>query len=452
MYTALVAELKNVRPHPNADRLKLADCFGEQVIVGLEDNEGDIGIYFPSGGRLSEDFCIANNLIGYTDPETGERKGGLFDDKRRVKAQKLRGESSYGFWCPLTYLSNFVKYIAKTKYNGDMITSVTDTQRYSYDPKTDTALVGVVIGDQITDYAGYNICTRYETPKTREAAQNNQKQNPPKPRSIWFPEHYDTSQFLYEIDKIPAGARIIITEKLHGTSARMGNTYNKIVLPWIKQQLNKIYPWFKDHVYKMSVGTRKTVLSDKKTDFYNDKNFRYNVVPKTELHPGEIVYGEIVGYTTNKSPIQGSFNPGKVSKEFQKLYGSAMAWSYGCEKDSLTRQQALYVYRIRIVTPEIQKELSFDELSTRCFELGLNTVPVLADIVYDGNKEALKELVVELSSGASVLDTHCKEGVVLRVETTPTHHYALKYKTPEFKMMESHSRDIDTFIDQEESN
>lgn len=28
-YNVYVTKLKNVRPHPNADRLQLADCFGE---------------------------------------------------------------------------------------------------------------------------------------------------------------------------------------------------------------------------------------------------------------------------------------------------------------------------------------------------------------------------------------------------------------------------------------
>lgn len=35
MYCGFVTNLKNVRPHPNADRMKLADCFGNTVCVGL---------------------------------------------------------------------------------------------------------------------------------------------------------------------------------------------------------------------------------------------------------------------------------------------------------------------------------------------------------------------------------------------------------------------------------
>src|SRR5687768_2017671 len=106
MYTAVVTKLTNVRKHPNADRLQLADCCGEQVIVGFEDKEGELGLYFAGEGRIHIDFLKANNLLSYKD-ENGERKGGLFDEKGKVRTQKLRGEKSFGFWCPINYLKQY---------------------------------------------------------------------------------------------------------------------------------------------------------------------------------------------------------------------------------------------------------------------------------------------------------------------------------------------------------
>ena len=52
-YCGYITTLKNVRQHPNADRMKLADCFGNTVCVGLDAKEGDIVAYFPTDGRLS---------------------------------------------------------------------------------------------------------------------------------------------------------------------------------------------------------------------------------------------------------------------------------------------------------------------------------------------------------------------------------------------------------------
>ena len=60
MYKAYITTLKNVRPHPNADRMLLADCFGNTVCVGLEAKENDIIIYFPVDGELSKEYAEIN--------------------------------------------------------------------------------------------------------------------------------------------------------------------------------------------------------------------------------------------------------------------------------------------------------------------------------------------------------------------------------------------------------
>lgn len=61
MYTAFITTLKNVRKHPHADRLTLADVFDTTICVGLEYKEGQIGVYFPTDGQLSMEFCTQHN-------------------------------------------------------------------------------------------------------------------------------------------------------------------------------------------------------------------------------------------------------------------------------------------------------------------------------------------------------------------------------------------------------
>lgn len=39
MYTAYITKLKNIRNHPNADRLNLAECFGNTVVIGKDYDE-----------------------------------------------------------------------------------------------------------------------------------------------------------------------------------------------------------------------------------------------------------------------------------------------------------------------------------------------------------------------------------------------------------------------------
>jgi hypothetical protein len=49
-YKALVTTA-HVRPHPNADKLQLATVNGYQVILGLDVQDGDMGLFF-EGGRV----------------------------------------------------------------------------------------------------------------------------------------------------------------------------------------------------------------------------------------------------------------------------------------------------------------------------------------------------------------------------------------------------------------
>ena len=45
MHNGFIVEIKDLKPHNNADKLQLATFFGETVIVGLDTKIGDIGIY-----------------------------------------------------------------------------------------------------------------------------------------------------------------------------------------------------------------------------------------------------------------------------------------------------------------------------------------------------------------------------------------------------------------------
>lgn len=49
-YYALVTKLQNVRKDENSDRLYLAECFGEGVIVGPDMYSGQLVLYLPTDG------------------------------------------------------------------------------------------------------------------------------------------------------------------------------------------------------------------------------------------------------------------------------------------------------------------------------------------------------------------------------------------------------------------
>ena len=146
-HVGYVVQVKELRPHANADRLQILRVFQEDVIVGLDTHVGDIGVYFPCDLQLSEKFCEINNLVRKKDPETGENIGGYMDpEKRNVKAIKLRGEKSNGLYLNITCLTEFCN-ISELK-PGDQISVINGEEICrKYIPKRNYS--GVYHGEKI---------------------------------------------------------------------------------------------------------------------------------------------------------------------------------------------------------------------------------------------------------------------------------------------------------------
>lgn len=52
-YFGLVTKLQNVRKDENSDRLYLADCFNEGVIIGSDMQTGQEVLYLPTDGEIA---------------------------------------------------------------------------------------------------------------------------------------------------------------------------------------------------------------------------------------------------------------------------------------------------------------------------------------------------------------------------------------------------------------
>lgn len=61
-YFGLVTKLQNVRKDENSDRLYLADCFNEGVIIGSDMQTGQEVLYLPTDGEIERwfgnEFCL----------------------------------------------------------------------------------------------------------------------------------------------------------------------------------------------------------------------------------------------------------------------------------------------------------------------------------------------------------------------------------------------------------
>ena len=245
-YVAYVTKLKNVRKHPNADRLQLGDCFGNTVCVGLDAYEGQLGIYFPVDGQLSVEFTEHNNLVRKKD-ENGNNIGGYMDpDKRNVTAVKLRGEKSDGLFLELTCV----------EYTGVKLSTLKE-------------------GDNFTTLNGHDICQKY-IPRGRRRNPQGGNHTRKKVENVapLFVEHADTEQLAYNLEAFKPGDLVEITLKMHGTSQRTGylpvlKGYKRSLLDKLfKREGTPIYDW--DYIS----GTRRVVLNDFEGGFYGSNKFR----------------------------------------------------------------------------------------------------------------------------------------------------------------------------------
>ena len=454
-YTAFITRIKNLRPHPNADRLQMGECFGNTVIVSLEYKNNQLGIYFPSDGQVSEEFATVNNLVRKKD-ENGNNVGGYMDpDKRNVTAIRLRGEKSDGLFLPLKSLETF----------GD---------------------INVLHeGDRIDNFNGHEICCKYIPRRNvRQGCVSNGNRTRKKkaPIAPLFVEHADTEQLAYNLAAFKPGDEIEITLKMHGTSQRTAHlpvfkAYNDSfgtragnAICNLLSKLTKNDKWLEhihhdNPIYEWGYvsGTRRTVLENFDGGYYGSNEFReqHSKFFEGKLWKGEEIYYEVVGFTTTGAPIMATADNKKLNdKDFVKQYGKTTTFSYGCDPNPHDfgdpepdiKQSDIYVYRMTMTNEDGDTvEYPPDFMRYRCEQIGVKTVPVLYRgfiedknaianlddmIIYTDAGEYVKALAEQYYDGPDpVGKTHVREGVVVRIINRPK-FCAYKHKNFAFKCLE----------------
>lgn len=442
-YTGFITTLKNVHKHSNADRLQIGECFGNSVIVSLDYVEGQLGVYFPVDGQLSEEFCKVNDLVRRKD-ENGNPCGGYLDpEKRNIKALKLRGEKSDGLFLPLTCLADFCK-----------ISELKD-------------------GDVISVLNGKEICKKY-IPKHNGVSHSYGGAG--KKRKVNFAptfyEHIDTPQLAYNLNAFKTGDVVELTLKMHGTSGRTGYLHLvKTKRTWLDKLLRR---HGKDYFeYGYVTGTRRVVLDATHTGgFYDDNSFREEMAKKFEgkLRKGEVAYYEIVGFQgPNGTPIMTSVSNSKISdKEFTKQYGKETVFAYGCDQNGTYETQTneagdmvcppcceVYVYRMTMVNEDGDVvEMSPDQMRYRCEQMSVHTVPVFERFIIpdgiDPGEYVVKKVEQYFDGPDPIGLKHIREGVVARIVNRPN-IAVYKHKNFSFKVLEGIAKDVADAPDIEEA-
>ena len=417
-YFGLVTKLQNVRKDENSDRLYLADCFNEGVIVGPDMYTGQLILYLPTDGEIERWF--GNEFCLFRKNEDGTSQGGYIENNCHIRAIKLRGNQSSGVVIALDKV--YEKFGDQGWKDGDKVNTINDKEFCrKYIPKRKTGS----IGQGKTPYKGR------------------------KAEGITYPEfsmHTDTEQLAYNLDKFRPGDILNMTLKMHGTSQRSMNTYAELPNGFFR----RLFHMKKRTKQAYVLGTRRCVVTENSQGYYGNDQFRMPHHEKIRpfVEENMEVFYEVVGYygSGDADTIMPIADNKKINdKDFVKKYGSRTIFSYGCEPG----QSEMYVYRI--TSENGAKEWTPDEITEWCKKAGVKRVPIVEDFEFttvEDLQNRINKYFEDLTDPIGL--THIKEGVVIRIVNRRT-FTAYKSKTYEFKVLEGIIKEQANAPDMEEA-
>lgn len=417
-YFGLVTKLQNVRKDENSDRLYLADCFNEGVIVGPDMHTGQLVLYLPTDGEIERWF--GNEFCLFRKNEDGTSQGGYIENNGHIRAIKLRGNQSSGVVIALDKV--YEKFGDQGWKDGDKVNTINDKE----------------------------FCCKY-IPKHKNGSINYSKTSYKgrKAEGITYPEfsmHTDTEQLAYNLDKFRPGDMLNMTLKMHGTSQRSMNTYAELPNGFFR----RLFHMKKRTKQAYVLGTRRCVVTENSQGYYGNDQFRmpHHEALKPYLEDGMEVFYEVVGYygPNEENTIMPIGDNTKVNdKAFVKQFGKRSIFSYGCNPG----ESKMYIYRITSNNGE--KEWTPDEITEWCNTHGFNRVPVIEDFEFttvEDLQERINKYFEDLAD--PIGRTHVKEGVVVRIVNRRT-FTAFKSKTYEFKVIEGIIKESESVPDMEEA-
>lgn len=417
-YFGLVTKLCDVHKDPNSDRLYLAKCYGEGVIVGEDAKEGDMVLYLPTDGQIERWFGDPFNL--FRKNKDGTTQGGYIENSQHIRAIKLRGNQSSGI---VISLKKIYSFFGDQHWNdGDKVNTINDKE----------------------------FCRKY-IPVRKNSGTNTKRTSYKgrKAEGVIYPEfsmHSDTEQLAYNLDKFNPGDLLNMTLKMHGTSQRSMNTYAQLPRGFFRRLFH-----MKPKVEQRYVlGTRRCVVTENSQGYYGNDQFRmqHHEALKPFLEPGMEVFYEVVGYygPNEENTIMPIGDNKKLNdKAFIKQFGSRSIFNYGCKPG----ESKMYIYRITSNNGE--KEWTSREITDWCAEHGFNRVPVVEDFEFTTVEDLQNRINTYFEDLIDPIGkTHVKEGVVIRILNRPAWR-AYKSKTYEFKVLEGLIKETANAPDMEEA-
>jgi hypothetical protein len=401
-YCATVVRIQNLVELEGLDNLVGMPIMGYQALMSKDHAVGELGILFTAETKLSEDFCYNNNLYRKSEFNKDKEAKGYLESNCRIRSIRLRNHISSALFMPLSSLA-FLGVDANDFKEGDSFTTIN----------------------------GVEVCCKYVIQSQNSGRENRVKGKTKKFSRIdalLFPEHQSTDNYWKNIHNIKDDDWVVVTDKLHGTSARFANTLVKRKLTW-KEKIAKFFGVkVQETEYDTIAGSRKVIKDIKGSDNFNHfydvdvwnhhLKFIQHLIPKNW-----IIYGEIVGWVNEGKAIQKNYT-------YQIPSGKSI----------------FYVYRISVINENgLTVDLSWDQIKEFCKNNGLNHVPEIWQGYHKDFDESVymnKRFVEDLGMTQCLpldKESPTDEGIVVRINAIKP--YLLKAKSPNFLLHETKQLD-----------
>jgi hypothetical protein len=229
-----------------------------------------------------------------------------------------------------------------------------------------------------------------------------------------FRLHVETPHLLKNVHRLNPESKIVITQKVHGSSCILSKVLVKRPLKWYEKWAKRIGVLVveKEYGFIWSSGKPKSGLpkgidnmyKNKNQDFYSSDIWKKAFNDHKDcIESGISLYGELIGYTEGGGFIQ-------------------KGYTYGCDPG----QYKFQVYRITSTNVDGKViELTWDQVKAYCTKYGLNTTETYFEgkvkDYFNGNPEEHwnEELSKKLQTDfleKMLPDGFPDEGVVVRIE------------------------------------
>mgnify|MGYP006935485271 CR=1 FL=1 len=299
-YLAKVVVLKNLRQHPNANRLQLATVDGYTIITGLNAKEGDLQVFFPIECVINHRYLSYSNSFDTPELNADKTTKSFFGSKGRVRAIRLRTVMSEGYIVPIDNIIAFAKDVLKVKLK------VEDLKE----------------GVEFDTIGGEKFVWKYEVPiKLSGGIPGNKQQKllrkyESKLVERQFSFHDDTRHLKREMYKVTPDSLISISNKIHGANFCVSNVLVKRKLSIVEKVAKFLGAKVQETEYGLIYASRKAVKNGNLNESPNAGYYGVDLwkIVADQVYPflkrGITAYGEVYGYTPTGGMIQKNYDYG----------------------------------------------------------------------------------------------------------------------------------------------